>query len=64
MELTTGEVTQHTNAVTGAYMPVVLHDPAGPESIVFTAFWKGAHNLYRLDLDNPITSPTALGTAA
>jgi hypothetical protein len=63
MELATGEVTQHTNAVTGAYMPVVLADPAGPESIVYTAFWKGAHNLYRLDLDNPITAPQVLGTA-
>jgi len=62
LELATGEVVQHTNAVTGCYMPTVLADPAGPESLVYTAYWKGAHDIYRLDLDRPITEPTVLGT--
>jgi DNA-binding beta-propeller fold protein YncE len=62
MDLATGEVVQHTNAVTGCYMPAILSDPTGAESIVYTAFWKGAHDLYRLDLDGPITEPTVLGT--
>ncbi len=62
LELATGKVVQHTNAVTGCYMPTVLADPAGPESLVYTAFWKGSHDLYRLDLDRPITEPTVIGT--
>ena len=57
LDLESGEIVQHTNAVTGCYMPTVLTDPTGPNSLVYTAFWKGGHDLYRLDLADPITEP-------
>ncbi len=60
IDLETGETVQHTNAVTGCYMPTVLADPTGPDSLVYTAFWKGMHDLYRLDLADPITEPTVI----
>jgi hypothetical protein len=60
LDLETGEVVQHTNAVTGCFMPAVLANPSGPDSLVYTAFWKGAHDLYRLDLAEPITEPVVI----
>lgn len=54
----TGEVYQHTNAVTGAFMPTVLTGPNGKDRVVFTGYWKGRFDLYRLDVDDPITEST------
>ena len=41
LHLETGKLEQHTNAVTGCFMPTVLHDPDGTEKLVYTGFWKG-----------------------
>lgn len=63
LDLETGEIVQHTNAVTGCFMPTVLTDPTGPDSLVYTAFWKGGHDLYRLDLADPITEPVVVASS-
>ena len=55
-----GEVTQHTNTLTGAFQPTVLADPIGGERVVFTGFWKGRLDLYLLDVDDPVTEPVIL----
>ena len=57
LDLENGEIVQYTNAVTGCYMPTVLANPTGPDSLIYTAFWKGYHDLYLLDLGAPITEP-------
>lgn len=58
IDLQTGAVTQHTNSVTGAFQPAVLATPEGTDQLVFAGYWKGRFDLYRLDLDDPITEPT------
>ena len=55
--LETGAVVQHTNSVTGAYMPMPLANPTGEDRLVYTAFWRGRHDLYLLDEAKPITDP-------
>ncbi len=67
LTLATGEVRQHTNAVSIVFQPTVLAGLEGPESLVYAAFWNGRFDLYRLDLDAPITEPQVVseaGTAA
>ena len=54
----TGVIQQHTNSVTGCFMPTVLAAPDGKDRLVFTAFWKGQFDLYMLDVEDPITDPT------
>jgi WD40 repeat protein len=60
IDLQTGVVTQHTNAVTGAFQPAVLATPEGTDQLVFTGYWKSRFDLYRLDLDDPITDPIVI----
>ncbi|MDX1644070.1 MAG: hypothetical protein R3244_06910, partial [Thermoanaerobaculia bacterium] len=62
LEPETGEIVQYTNAVTGCFMPTILANPTGPNSLVYTAFWKGAHDIYRMDLGDPITEPIVFET--
>ncbi len=57
LELATGELRQHTNAVTGCYQPTVLAGEDGKERLVFAAFWRGRHDLYLLDPEDPVTDP-------
>jgi hypothetical protein len=57
IDLQTGAVTQHTNAVTGTFQPAVLATPEGTDQLVYTGYWKSRFDLYRLDLDDPITEP-------
>lgn len=57
LDLETGERVQHTNTVTGCFMPMVLADRDGKDSLVFTGYWKGAFNLYLSDLEEPIGEP-------
>ncbi len=57
LEVESGKVTQHTNSVTGCFTPTVLAGPDGKESLVFGAYWKGAFDLYRLDVEEPISEP-------
>jgi Tol biopolymer transport system component len=50
----TGEIVQHTNAVTGCFMPAVIPQPDGSDDLVFTGYWNGRFDLYLLDLEEPI----------
>jgi hypothetical protein len=58
LDLASGEVKQHTNVVTGAFMPTVLRDIEEGERLVFTGFWKGTFNLYVTNVDEPVKEPT------
>ncbi len=49
-----GEVRQHTNAVTGCYMPAVLPQPDGSDKLVYTGYWNTRFDLYLADLETPI----------
>ncbi|HSL84040.1 MAG TPA: BamA/TamA family outer membrane protein [Thermoanaerobaculia bacterium] len=49
VDLENGEVTQHTNAVTGCFMPGTYVDQDGRQQIVYTGFWRQAYTLYRAD---------------
>lgn len=60
LDLESGEIKQHTNAVTGCFQPTVLSSPDGKERLVYTAFWKGQFDLYLLDVDEPITEPVVV----
>jgi len=51
LDLTTGEVRRHTNAVTGCYMPGVVERADGTRALVYVGYWKGGFDLYRGDLD-------------
>lgn len=51
LDLTTGEVRQHTNAVTGCFMPQVVERADGTRALVYVGYWKGSFDLYRGDLD-------------
>ncbi|MDH3523050.1 MAG: BamA/TamA family outer membrane protein [Acidobacteriota bacterium] len=63
LNLETGELIQHTNAVTMCFQPAVLASPDGKERLVYTAFWKGRLDVYVLDLGDPITPPIVLAAA-
>ncbi len=58
LDLTSGEVKQYTNVVTGASMPTVLKDVEEGERLVFTGFWKGNFGLYVTSVDEPVKEPT------
>lgn len=64
LELETGVLRQHTDSVTGCFMPTVLASPDGKESLVYTAYWKGRFDLYRLDLDDPISDSQLISEAS
>lgn len=57
LEVASGRLLQHTNVVTGAFMPTVLREPQGEERLVFTGFWKGDFDLYVTDVDEPVGEP-------
>jgi Tol biopolymer transport system component len=57
LDLTTGQLEQHTNVVTGAFMPTVLREPDGEERLVFTGLWKQTMDLYVAELDEPVRAP-------
>jgi len=61
LELATGEIRQHTNAVTGCYMPQVLERADGTHFLVYNGYWKGTFDLYRGDLDQQGTVVETLG---
>ncbi|MDX1500900.1 MAG: hypothetical protein R3325_00965 [Thermoanaerobaculia bacterium] len=60
LDLESGKVQQHTNAVTGCFQPAVLPSPTGEERLVYTAFWKGNFDIFQTDLDDPITEPIVI----
>ncbi len=51
VEAETGRVSQHTNAVTGCYMPSAFLDEDGEEQLVFVGFWRQSQSLYLADPD-------------
>jgi hypothetical protein len=55
LDRASGEVAQHTNAVTGCMTPTVLRDTEGRDRLVYAGFWKGRFDLYLSDLDRPVT---------
>ena len=48
-DLETGDVVQHTNAVTGCVMPAVFEDREGHERMAYTGFWRLTPALYLAD---------------
>ncbi len=64
LELASGGITRYTNSVTGCSQPAVLARPDGSEQLVYTAYWKGRFDLYRLDIKEPITEPILIADAA
>ena len=64
LDLESGETIQHTNSVTGCFMPTVLAGIEGKKDrLVFTSMWKGQFDLYLLEIDEPISEPTAVPPA-
>ncbi len=60
IELEDGRIRQHTNSLTGCFMPTVLANPNGGERLVYTGYWKGRFDLYLLDVADPVTEPLIL----
>ncbi|HVR28788.1 MAG TPA: hypothetical protein VMS86_04575 [Thermoanaerobaculia bacterium] len=54
LDLESRQLRQHTNAVTGCFMPAVLPQPDGSDRLVYTGYWKGRFDLYMADLTEPI----------
>jgi hypothetical protein len=54
LDIASREVRQHTNAVTGCYMPAVLPQPDGSDKLVYTGYWNTRFDLYLADLEQPI----------
>ena len=51
LALQSGEVRQHTNAVTGCFMPQPIERVDDTKALVYTGYWKSRFDLYRADLD-------------
>lgn len=64
LDLATGRILQHTDAVTGCFQPAVLRSPDGSERLVYTGYWRGRFDLYRLDLDEPVSEPQVVEEGA
>jgi dipeptidyl aminopeptidase/acylaminoacyl peptidase len=60
LDLATGQLLQHTNAVTGCFMPAVLPTPEGRDQLVYTGFWRGQFDLYISDLEEPAAPPATV----
>ena len=64
VDLETGRVTQHTNAVTGCFMPSVFIDDDGNEQVVYTGFWRQNLSLYLADPEDALPGPGEGGAGA
>lgn len=62
-DLESGEIVQHTNAVTGCVMPTVFEDREGHERMAFTGFWRLQPALYLADPEEA-TAAVGAGEAA
>jgi hypothetical protein len=51
LDLTSGQIYQHTNVVTGAMMPTVLERADGSRNLVYMGYWRGRFDLYRGELE-------------
>lgn len=54
VDLESGRIVQHTNAVTGCFMPTVYLDEEGNEQIVYTGLWRGQFGLYLADPEDAL----------
>ncbi|HEV8629208.1 MAG TPA: ShlB/FhaC/HecB family hemolysin secretion/activation protein, partial [Thermoanaerobaculia bacterium] len=54
LDLGSGQVRQHTNAVTGCFMPGVVERADGSQALIYNGYWKGRFDIYRADLDQPL----------
>ena len=54
LELATGTLRQHTDVVTGAFMPTVLRETDGPERVVYGGYWRQSFDLYVANTDEPV----------
>jgi Tol biopolymer transport system component len=59
LDLSNGEVRQHTNAVTGCFMPQAIERVDDSKALVYVGYWKGSFDLYRADLEQ---APAVLET--
>ncbi len=50
-DLESGEVVQHTNAITGCIQPALIERADGDEALIYAGYWKGRFDLYRGDLE-------------
>jgi WD40 repeat protein len=60
LELATGKLRQHTDVVTGAFMPTVLRETEGPERVVYGGYWRQSFDLYVANTDEPVKEPQKL----
>ena len=63
LDLATGKLLQHTDVVTGAFMPTVLREPDGKERLVFNGYWKMSFDLYVTNVDEPVNEAQTLPVA-
>jgi hypothetical protein len=54
LELATGKLRQHTDVVTGAFMPTVLRETEGPERVVYGGYWRQSFDLYVANTDEAV----------
>ncbi|HVS03735.1 MAG TPA: BamA/TamA family outer membrane protein, partial [Thermoanaerobaculia bacterium] len=47
LDLASGAVMQHTNAVTGCFMPAPFDRADGTRGLVYSGYWRGRFDLYR-----------------
>jgi len=60
LNLESGELYQYTDVITGCFMPTVVSNPEGRESLAYAGLWKGRYRLYRTELDEPVGEPETL----
>jgi Tol biopolymer transport system component len=54
LDLASGRLLQHTDVVTGAFMPTVLREPEGKERLVYNGYWKMNFDLYITEVEEPV----------
>jgi Tol biopolymer transport system component len=54
LDLASGKILQHTDVVTGAFMPTVLREPEGKERLVYDGYWKMNFDLYVTEVEEPV----------
>ncbi len=54
LDLATGTLRQHTDVVTGAFMPTVLRETDGPERVVYGGYWRQSFDLYVANTDEAV----------
>ncbi len=62
-DLDSGQIVQHTNAVTGCVMPAVFEDREGHERMAFTGFWRLQPGLYLADPEEATVAVAAEAAA-